>query len=460
MISGRQALATVEQAIVNARNKEGRLDAALRSASDEAARLRGERMDAFRELARVKLDALHREEVIGEIDAVERRALALIEEGRRAFEVLTKRRRQAEQAAQAAEAERHARAADYEQALEAVHGLRNRIEADALVSSEWAQQRTRIDQLARIASEADKKAAQAEAHREQKRKPYDADPLFRYLWERHFGSPQYAAGSLVRFLDGRVARLVGYDKARANYALLNEIPARLREHATRIKGELENEQARLKAIERAALVNAGVEPLEAKATELKSALDEAEHKLAETRAALDASDRQHDSSVLEEEAVELLARADAAQDLQALYREATLTPSPKDEAILKRIEETEMALGRVEQEIGTIRREMRELAGRRAQIERERDEFRRRGYDNPYGTFGNEQVLTSVLSGILGGILQATVLRDVIRQGYRQRSGPWDSDFGGGEGLPSPEDRGAGGRNARDRDQFTTGGSF
>ena len=43
--------------------------------------------------------------------------------------------------------------------------------------------------------------------------------------------------------------------------------------------------------------------------------------------------------------------------------------------------------------MGAIRREMRELAQRRAAIERERDEFRRRGYDNPYGGFGNEQVL-------------------------------------------------------------------
>ena len=107
-------------------------------------------------------------------------------------------------------------------------------------------------------------------------------------------------------------------------------------------------------------------------------------------------------------AIELLARADAAQDLRTLYAEAAQTPSPKDEAVLKRIEESETAIGRAEAEIGTIRREMRELAFRRSQIEGERDEFKRRGRDNPYGTFGNEQVLSNVLGGILGGLIQGT----------------------------------------------------
>ena len=68
MITGREALATVEQAIGRARNQESRLDAALRSATEEAVRLRSERMQAFRELARLKLE----EGLVGEIDEAER----------------------------------------------------------------------------------------------------------------------------------------------------------------------------------------------------------------------------------------------------------------------------------------------------------------------------------------------------------------------------------------------------
>jgi hypothetical protein len=81
VITGREALATVEQAIGRARNQENRLDAALRSATEEAARLRCERMQAFRELARLKLE----EGLVGEIDEAERRSLTLLEEARRKF---------------------------------------------------------------------------------------------------------------------------------------------------------------------------------------------------------------------------------------------------------------------------------------------------------------------------------------------------------------------------------------
>jgi hypothetical protein len=104
-----------------------------------------------------------------------------------------------------------------------------------------------------------------------------------------------------------------------------------------------------------------------------------------------------------------------------------------------------------------LEQQARQLAQRRAAVEAERDEFRRRGYDGPYGTFNNEAVLSSVLGGILGGMLQGTVLRDVLQGGYHRQPSPWDSDFGGSSfPLPSPQDGGWGGGN----DGFTTGGSM
>ena len=433
MITGRQALATVEQAIGRARAEEGRLDAALRSASEEAVRLRTARMDAFKELARLKLD----EGLMGEIDAIEARALALVEEGRRNFDRVSTLRTRAQENAEMAETGRHARAADYEKAVKELHELRSRIEADAVVTAAWAAQSDRIEQLRNVADKADAKAAQAEADRDLKRKPYDADPLFRYLWQRRFGTPDYRSGALTRFIDGWVARLIGYSGARANYALLNDLPSRLREHVSYMRKELQVEEARLKTIEREALVNAGIGPLEQRATDSKAALDAAEKTLADARTALAELDSKY-KAVLDapyQQAVELLAKADAARDLHVLRAEARRTASPKDEALLRSIEEIETAIGGAEQELGTIRKEMRELASRRSQIEHERDEFRSRGYDNPYGTFGNEQVLGNVLGGILGGILQGSVLRDVLTKVTADKVDPGTRTSGAGIGT-------------------------
>jgi hypothetical protein len=467
MISGRDALARIEHAVAQARRDENGLDAALRQASEQAVRLRAERMEAFRELARLKLDALPAQRA-EELDGVERRALALLADRRQALEQLTQRRQAAEAAVQQAEALRHERAAALEQALDAFQDRRTEVEAKTRVDPAWAAQRARLDEVARMAEQAEKKALQAEEDRIEKGRPYEADPLFMYLWRRRFGTGEYRASNLVRYFDRKVARLVGYDKARANYTMLNEIPLRLREHADRVKAEIQAERERLSAVEREALREAGIEPLETAARAAKAALDEAEARLAEAQGELAAFDRAHDATALSgdmpfREAIEMLAQADAQQDLRALYQEAVATPTPRDEAIVKRIEALEIGIGRSEGEMGQIRRRLQEVVQRRAAIEQQRDQFRQRGYDSPYGGFGNEAVLANVLGGILGGVIQGAVLGQVLNQGYHRRPGPWDSDFGGGGAFPSPfpQDSGGGGGGwIGGGGGFETGGGF
>ena len=85
---------------------------------------------------------------------------------------------------------------------------------------------------------AERKAEQAERDLAEKRVPYEADPLFMYLWNRGFGTGAYRASNLVRYFDRKVARLVGYQDARVNYAMLLELPVRIREHAERLKAAL------------------------------------------------------------------------------------------------------------------------------------------------------------------------------------------------------------------------------
>ena len=88
-----------------------------------------------------------------------------------------------------------------------------------------------------IIRRAEEKASRAEADREEKRRPYEADPLFMYLWRRGFGTRDYRASPLVRYFDRKVAHHIGYEAARVNYTMLLELPDRLREHAERLKKE-------------------------------------------------------------------------------------------------------------------------------------------------------------------------------------------------------------------------------
>jgi hypothetical protein len=96
----------------------------------------------------------------------------------------------------------------------------------------WREAKATRDRADAVAAEAEKKAEASAAELGAKRKPYDEDRLFAYLWRRRFGTAQYAGGNFTRIVDRLVADFIGYSNARPNYAALIEIPLRLKEHAT------------------------------------------------------------------------------------------------------------------------------------------------------------------------------------------------------------------------------------
>jgi hypothetical protein len=463
MISGRQAIAQIEQVIEKAREQEAKCELAYTRATEEVGRLRIQRTEAFRELARMKLDAIRQDQVVGQLDAAERQALSVLNSRQEALRQLTERRRQAEERVRQAEARRQAAVDALEQAVAQVESLRRDVEARVSTNPEWVASRARVAEITGQAQQAEKKAVQAETDRDEKRRPYEADPLFMYLWKRKFGTAAYRATSFTRYMDRLVARVVGYGKARANYALLNEIPERLREHARRIIDDLRTVRSRLTALERQALVTAGIPPLEDKAAQSKEAVEEADRGLAEARSALADLDRTHDASVLEgdapyREAIAVLAAADEREDLNQLYEEALRTPTPQDEALVRRIQATDVMINRSLRQAVDAHRQLKETAQRRAMIEQEWEELRSQGYDTPYGTFGNEAALSNVLGGVLTGAIGGAILGQVLRGGFHHGPSPWDSGFGGGIPFPQPGGFGTGG--SFGGGGFRTGGSF
>jgi hypothetical protein len=441
MISGRDALATIEQTIAKARSNEGQLDAALRSAEEEAARLRADRSAAFRQLARIRLDAFVQEgpeqpALIQQLDNAERRALDLVKD--RSFELKQQAvtRKSLFDVVQTTEAERHKRAEVLEQALAGLEGVRRAAEPKIRASAAWKAQQAKIAAAETIADESDKKAKQAEDDRITKGKPYEEDPLFMYLWKAKFGTAEYEARFLTKFFDRMIARKVGYPDARANYSMLNEIPLRLREHAERRKLAIETERQGLAQAESAALSEVGAGDLVAKVEKARQALIEVERDLSGKKRKLEEFETETAAAAEDpayEQAISILAEADSREDVRELYADASCTRTKDDDKAVRQIEGIEQKLAKAEGQIDQIRAEARDLARRRADIERERDNFRNRGYDNPYGGFKNEGMLGSILGGLLQGAVQGAILRDALKDGYRQRDNPW----GGGNSSGS-----------------------
>ncbi len=497
MRTGRQTLASIDETIARLHNEEQRLDGLLKSAADDAERFRIERAGALRELARVKLGEIAAGRLVRDLDAAERRAVDVLDDRRNRIAALAERREAAVRDLEAATADRHAAAAAVEAALEIVEQRRAEAEASVQATPAWKAAKGRFDDADHIVAEAERKATQSETELGAKKKPYDDDPLFIYLWRANYGTGRYAAGNLARMIDSLVAEFVGYSDARANYAMLSEIPVRLREHATGRRASADEAKTDLAALEREAMVGAGIEKDE-------RALAAARHKLAAAEATLDgrrkllADIEQQREAMLSgtgdpayAEALQTIAAADSRDDIATLFREARRTETAADETLVRKIDEIDRSAERAEQDKSELRRTAKTLAQRRIEVETTRERFRSAGYDHPHATFGNDTDIGRVLGQILEGAVRSGVLWDVIRGGFSTRTPRGRPDFGtpsfpfpfpipgGGSNGPSgggwrepesrggwfpPKDSGSGGGgdsgSRSDDGDFSTGGTF
>jgi ATP-dependent exoDNAse (exonuclease V) alpha subunit len=221
MISGREALSSLQNALAGARRDEDRLVAMLNSASEEAGRLRASQAEAYRALARIRLDEISRDDVSQKLDSVERAALELLDKRKASLERAAETRRALMARIDEAQAIRADAVARLEIALEAVDDQRERTQARLESDEAWVAQRRALSHAKDVARGAAEKAERSEAEKAEKTRPYEADRLFVYLWKRGLGTPAYRRSGLVRYFDGRIARLIGYDEARPNYFMLN-----------------------------------------------------------------------------------------------------------------------------------------------------------------------------------------------------------------------------------------------
>ncbi|MFM9938321.1 MAG: hypothetical protein ACKVP7_02345 [Hyphomicrobiaceae bacterium] len=496
MRTGRQTLASIEETIARLRQEEERVGSALTSIIEDDKRLRSERAAALRELARVKLDEMAAGRLVRNLDAAESRAVKVLEDRRNRLAGLAERRKSGAAEVQAAEAARHAAGGEVERALEAVEKRRAEAENKVKESANWREVAARSAAAESIAKEAETKATASETELGAKKKPYDDDKLFVYLWKSGYGTQRYQAGNFTRMMDRMVADFIGFSNARGDYAMLSEIVLRLREHATAKSAAATEVKTELAAIERAAMVAAGIEADE-------RALAAARHKLAAAEATLDGKrsllktvEQEHEAMLSGSgdaayaEALDTIAAGDSRDDIETLYREARRTETKADEALVARIGAIDDQIARAEQEKIGLRRSAKTVADRRLEIERTRDRFRSAGYDHPHATFGNDSEIGNVLGQILEGAVRSGVLWDVIRGGFSTRAprggptfgnpsfpfpfplpgggssgtkgGGWREPESGGGWFPSGDagSSDSGGGSSKSDDGFSTGGEF
>ncbi len=437
MISGRQALGSIDEALDQAHRQVDELQRQIGEASASQVAVDREQAGDYRALARARLGQLSRDALIQQLDHAERQALALLEQRAAAMERLRQQLDQVEAQRRQLEEQRTAQAARLDEAVAQVDQAEAATQARLDAQEDYRAQRERAEQAQRKAAHAEDKAERSAAEREDKGRAYREDPLFRYLWERSYGLPGYQANALVRWLDGKVARLIGYAEARANFDRLDEIPVRLREHATELKTLAESAFGRLRQLDEEARAADGIPALEGDVAKQQEALDDIDRQIAVAEEQIQVLlDQQSHHAAGEDEqmlqAVAFLANEFRRAALTELREDATRTPYPEDDLIVSRMAQREIEQRQLQTDIDGLKAALQQQQARMLELERLRTDFKRERYDRSGSVFTSDAILPMLLGQFLGGLLDRGTLWKVLREHQRYRPRRSDPGFGSG----------------------------
>ncbi|MFZ0256610.1 MAG: hypothetical protein WAN46_13435 [Gammaproteobacteria bacterium] len=468
MISGRQTLASIERSFHDEQMKLEAVQSRISDVSDQLVELQKSEAGHYRELARLRVDSIASGAVIASIDATERQVAALLRARESAAKELVQTIRLAEDHRQQLVQERAAQADVLEQAAEKADAAEAKTQARLDADSVYRAQRERAREAERTALHAADKATRSEQEQDEKSLSYRNDRLFMYLWQRRYGTPGYRANPVTRWLDGKVAKRIGYTDTSVNYARLQAIPERLREHANRVKQQAETEFELLRQRELEAREVDGIPALEAVQAQEQDKLDAIDTRLEalaadyqgllQRRERLAAGEDEH-----YQQAVTYLASEFGREDLQELRRAALATPFPEDDVIISRLVDAEQKRQGLEAALSEVKLLAQQHQERLRELESLRMEFKRRHYDRPDSHFSDGAMVGMILGNFLNGMANRDSLWRVLEQQQRDRPRRSNPHFGsGGFGRGSPWRGGGrgGGGGGFGGGGFSTGGGF
>lgn len=450
MISGRQALAEIVGAERQQQSELNGLDQQLDNLGRQLLALEQRRSEDYRDLARVRVDLVDDGALSGALGAAERQVAAVLAKREKAMQALGKGLEQSKEAREVLDRDRELRA----DAVDAANARIDEAEAatQARLDADPAYQalRERAHEAERIAMHADEKASASEQEQEAKGAGYRGDPLFMYLWRRRFGLAGYKGGGLTRWLDGKVARLIGYDDARLNYQRLLEIPERLREHANGLKQAAEAAVAELRAVDESARAEDGIGKLEEMRDSELDKLDDVDARILEVESEQQALlQRQAAFAAGEDDyslqAVDYLSTELAREELAELRRDALATPFPDDDQIVARLLEAEQEQRKLSFMSESIKQTRAKHQQKLEEVARLQRDFKRQRMDRSDSGFADGSMVAMMLANFVNGMLDRDALMRVLEEQQRMRPRRADPGFGsGGFGRGTPWSGGLG----------------
>jgi hypothetical protein len=437
MISGRQALASIDSNIQQLRGQIAETEERIAGYATRKLDLQQQEMTQFRELSRLRLDLLSGELTIPSSSDTDRTVGELLTRRQERLANAQDEAADLEQRRLKLEEQRGQQADIVEEAAHAIDEAEKRTQDRLEQDPKYQQQLQIVQEVERTLHHAESKASRWEEELETKGSPYRKDSLFIYLWNRGYGTPDYRGWGLTRWLDTKVAGLIRYSEARVNYSKLQEIPQRLREHAERINEQASAEHLKLKALEEAARAEDGIVKLDQEFERQETILDETDAQLEEVVA-----EQRKQEQILADyaagedqdyrEAIDYLAAELHRDSLQELRRWALGTPFPEDDLVVSRLLELEEKEDELEAGIAEFKKTLAGQQKRLDELEGLRTDFKRRRYDSAGTGFSDTALILATLGNLFNGMMTRDAFWRVLEQQRRQQRHRANPDFGSG----------------------------
>ncbi len=413
------------------------LSDAIASAEDLTATLaqaRSQQAGAYGRLADLQIDAVGSGKIDG-LEAIDRDISRLVDDHEAYVAGLLARLE--ETAARLTELEsQRARKADLlDKAVEAYETKVAEVETALEDDADYKARVRALADAESVSEHARAKLAGAKENAQANGTDFRADPLFMYLWNRRYRTPDYKAGNLARVLDGWVAKLCHFDRSWRNYQRLVELPEWLAEHVAKMQAREAEAEAAVEAAETRALAAAGAEKLQAKVEKARAAMRAADTEIDAAEAAQQQWLEAHNAAKSGEtgpaaEARRRLAETFPQLTIPDLRQLAALTATPEDDAIvdgLIMLRKDEMAMElRLEQSAPAPQARREDLS----RIETFRSAIKSARLDSPYARF-DAAMLDQTLARLMSGRFSP---QDAVRQmqrGVRRAEPRVDPRFGG-----------------------------
>ncbi len=415
-------------------------DREIQRQTQEQVKLRQEQASLFRDLARVRLNLINQGAIVAGFDDAERHVQDLLRRRNEKLELLERQGAEIQTRRKELEEQRAAQQSQIAAASSELDRVEGEVQRRLRGEPAYQTQLAKAQQVDGVARHAEEKSLQVERDHAEKGKPFEADRLFQYLWNRQYGTSHYRANRLLERLDGWVARLCRYSESRPNYQALREIPQRLATHAKRSRQLADREFATLSSLEAAAAEAGGVLPLRERVEQERQAADRLDAAIKAQEEQFEGIMRQRSKFAGGEDddfrlSQETLMRQLQREPLPELMRQAEATPTPEDNVIVRRLADLEQFHGQVLVSLERAKQLHERNLDRVRQLEQVRRDFKQNRFDDVHSVFPDGAIVATMLTSFLRGLTTSGELWNTIQRQQRYRKMDADPTFGSGSIL-------------------------